>query len=86
MIILAETAVIADIRWVDQNYIELQRMYPKKYIVAKDQRVIVVAETFRAAYRRAKDLLGEDADFTVERIEIGDLFAYDFKFHNERTD
>lgn len=76
---MTEQDVLDDIRWVDNNYIELQKKYPNKYIVVKHNEVIVVADTFNTAYERAIQLLGDVEDFTVERIEIGDLFAYDLK-------
>lgn len=68
--------VFADIKWIDENYEMLQEKYPGKYIVVKNSTVIVVADDFDTATRRAKEVLGDTIKFTVERIETGDLFAY----------
>ncbi len=67
-----------DIEWVNKNIELLQEKYPNKYIVVKNEKVIVVADDFDTADKRATDLLGENIEFIVERIEIGDLFAYNF--------
>ena len=82
---MSEEEVIDDIRWVDENYIDLQKKYPNKYIVVKNREVKVAADTFNTAYERAIQILGAETNFTVERIEIGDLFAYNFEFQNKRT-
>ena len=68
--------VSEDIRWVNAHYEELQEKYPGKYIVVKNQKVIVVAETHEKADNRVKELLGEWVEYTIEPIEFGDLFAY----------
>jgi len=65
-----------DIEWVNKNIELLQEKYPNKYIVVKNEKVIVVADDYDTADKRATDLLGENIEFIVERIEIGDLFAY----------
>ena len=67
------TDVFDDITWVDKNYEELQTKYPNKYIVVKNQKVVVVADDFDTADKRASQILGSNVDYTVERIEIGDM-------------
>ena len=72
------SSVQDDIEWVNKNIEQLQEKYPNKYIVVKNEKVIVVADDFDTADKRATDLLGENIEFIVERIEVGDLFAYNF--------
>ena len=73
------SSIVEDAQWVDENYKELHEKYQGKYIVAKGGRVIVVADEFAVAHRRASEILGKETKFVVERIERGDLFAYCFE-------
>ncbi len=72
------SSLAEDIQWVDKNYADLHRKYAGKYIVVKNNKVIIVADDFETADARAKEMLGS-AEYTVERIEIGGLFAYSFE-------
>lgn len=67
---------VPDMQWVDTHYEELQRKYPGKFIVVRDGRVIAVGDNYREAEQRALEKLGPDVEIMVERIEIGELFAY----------
>lgn len=75
--------VIADIQWINKNYLSLQEKYPNKYIVVKNGSIIVVADDYDTAYDRALLKIGDKHKFTVERIEVGDLFAYYSGLHSK---
>lgn len=68
--------VFSDIKWIDDQYEILQEKHPEKYIVVKNSTLLVVVDGFDTATRRAKEILGDTIEFTVERIETGDLFVY----------
>jgi len=73
---MTNTTTQEDIKWVDDHYPDLHEKYPGKYIVVKNGKVIVAAETHEKAFERANEILGENIEFIVERIEEGGLFAY----------
>lgn len=79
------STIRADVDWVNKNIEVLQEQYPNKYIVVKNEKVIVVADDFDTADKRATELLGKHIEFIVERIEIGDLFAYNFGIYSKTS-
>jgi len=68
---------IDDYVWVTKNYETLQNSYPGHFIVVKNGKVIAAARSFDQAEKQAKKVLPKDEPFIVQRIETGDLFAYD---------
>ena len=81
--IIYNSTVQEDIEWVNNNIELLQEKYPNKYIVVKNEKVIVVADDYDTADKRATEILGNDNEFIVERIEIGDLFAYNIGIYTK---
>ncbi|MHA1168354.1 MAG: hypothetical protein ACTSRU_11070 [Candidatus Hodarchaeales archaeon] len=80
-----DSSIQEDIHWVDKNYPILHQKYPGKYIVVKNAKVIVVAETHALAVTRAREILGTEVEFTVERIEEGGLFVYKVNPESKRN-
>ena len=70
------SAIVDDIKWVDANYEDLHRKFAGKYIVVKNGKVVIVADDFSTADRRAKEVLKPGTEYVIERIEHGDLYAY----------
>jgi len=77
VIVLSDT--MEDYIWVTKNYEMLQNSYPGQFIVVKNGKIIAAARSFDQAEKQAKKILTNNEPFIVQRIEAGDLFAYDFR-------
>ncbi|MHA2298807.1 MAG: DUF5678 domain-containing protein [Candidatus Hodarchaeales archaeon] len=46
-------------KWIEKNYVELQKKYAGKYIAIQGKKVISTGDTVEEAYRKAKQVSEE---------------------------
>lgn len=70
-----ETAVIKelkagtkDLEWFSNNFPDLKKKYPKKFVAIKDQNVIVAASKLETLIKTLKEKFGNPNDYLIDFV------------------
>ena len=70
-------ALVKTIQWLHTNYKTLQEKYAGKYIAIYNEAIIAIGDSYDEVNSKAKLIVPNQAEYLIEFIERGDLYAYD---------
>ena len=57
-----------DLEWFSNNFLELKKKYPKKFVAIKDQNVVISASKLEVLIKLLKEKFGNPNDFLIDFV------------------
>lgn len=57
-----------DLEWFSNNFSDIKKKYPKKFVAVKDQNVVVAASKLETLIKLLKEKFGNPNDFLIDFV------------------
>ena len=57
-----------DLEWFTNNFSELKKKYPKKYVAIKNQNVVITASKLKTLIKHLKEKFGDPNKFLIDFV------------------